>query len=102
MLFLTTPDEPKITVSKLKTRSINNSTTNSNYYTSFVLNEHTMLNGTWSLVLSNNSTQTKVQIVLKKVSKSTNKFSKKQQKLDQNVDHEHVFRLVINNFLFYL
>lgn len=91
VLFLTTPNEPLITVSKLKSRSINNSTVNSNYYTSFVLNEQSILNGTWTLTSSN-----RVQItLLKKTAKTTNKIPRRQAFLNTFVvDQEQAFRLV--------
>ena len=91
VLFLTTPEEPKITVSKLKNRSINlNSNPLNMYYNSFHLNEHSILKGSWNLALS------KVQIVLYKRirNKTINKYSRRQAKEPQ-IEQEHIFRLVI-------
>ena len=91
VLFLTSPEEPKITVSKLKNRSTNTNTNPLNmYYNSFVLNEHSILKGTWTLAL------TKISIVLYKriKNKGTNKYSRRQAKEPQ-IEQEHIFRMVL-------
>lgn len=99
VLFLTSPDEPKIVVSKLKSRTLNSSQQQSNYipqaFQSFIMNEHTILRGTWTLALK------KVSIVLiKRILKSsltTNKPARRQaagSNREPFLEQEHVFRLV--------
>lgn len=97
VLFLTSPDEPKLTVSKLKTPNQVSSTTNlgSNYYQSFIMNEHSILKGKWTLGIN------KVSIILvKKIIKSSlNKPNRRQQK-EPILEQEHVFRMVISRKIF--
>ena len=92
VLYLTSPDEPKSTVAKLKSRSINvNNNPLNTYYNSFHLNEHSILKGTWTLALS------RVHIVLcKRINRQANKYSRRQANKDREplVEQEHVFRMV--------
>ena len=92
VLFLTTPDEPKSTVAKLKSKAI---TSNTNApYTNFIQTEHNILKGTWTLAMN------KVSIVLcKKIvkPKTVNKYSRRQinAKDTNQVDQDQIFRIVI-------
>jgi hypothetical protein len=90
VLFLTTPDEPKQTVSKLKIKSTANTSSN---YSNFIMNEHSILKGTWTLALD------KVSIVLCKKIFKPKSFQKYSRKMVNNkeafVDQDHIFRLVI-------
>jgi len=90
VLFLTTPDDPKTTVTKLKAKSAG-STTNVPY-TNFIQNEHCILRGTWTLAIN------KVSIVLcKKIfkPKSNIKYSRRQNNTKDSslVDQDHIFRI---------
>lgn len=90
MIFLTTPDEPKTTVAKLKNKASAASASSS--YQGFIQNEHSILKGTWTLAMD------KVSIVLcKKIfkPKSNVKYSKRQNNKDSAlVDQDHIFRIV--------
>lgn len=114
VLFLTSPDEPKLIVSKLKTRTLNNSSSgqqqHANYissaYQPFIANEHTILRGTWTLALK------KVSIVLiKRIIKSSltsGKYARRQAPTSGSsrepvLEQEHVFRLVkLNNLKIFI
>lgn len=110
--FLTTPDEPKLIVGKLKSRGAQTSSSNpsalqqqqqqqqSNYiqqatgYQSFIMNEQAILRGSWTLALK------KVSIVLiKRILKAptNSKYSRRQLGSNREpiLEQEHVFRLVI-------
>lgn len=91
VLFLTTPDEPKQTVAKLKIKSPANTSSNYPQYSNFIMNEHSILKGTWSLALN------KVSIVLcKKIfkPKSFQKYSRKMQNNKEAfVDQDQIFRV---------
>jgi hypothetical protein len=111
--FLTTPDEPKLIVVKLKSRGAQTSSSNpsalqqqqqqqqSSYiqqatgYQSFIMNEQAILRGTWTLALK------KVSIVLiKRILKAptNSKYSRRQLGSNREpiLEQEHVFRLVIS------
>lgn len=97
VLFLTSPDEPKNIVSKLNVKNNAQQTnTTGNVATnlpSFVMNEHSILRGTWTLALN------KVSIVLiKKILKSSLGHGIRRAGGRQNkepvLEQEHVFRMV--------
>lgn len=91
VLFLTTPEDPKSVVYKLKPSvSGTQPVVNQGYYSSFIMSEHTILRGTWTLALN------KVSIVLvKKILKSSLKPSRKQSSKEPILEQEHIFRMVI-------
>lgn len=97
VLFLTSPDEPKIIVSKLKSRTnTNNSLTNqSNYSQShqpFIMNEHIILKGTWTMALKTVSI-----VLIKRILKSSiGKYNRRPTNKEPILEQEHVFRLVIH------
>jgi hypothetical protein len=97
VLFLTTPDEPKTTVSKLKLRSNTNPTVTSNtasIYSSFILNDHSILKGKWTIDLS------MVYITIcKKINKpAVQKYSRRHMNREPAIDQEHIFKIVISIF----
>jgi hypothetical protein len=96
VLFLTSPDEPKNIVSKLNLKAQNTSQQsllkdNSSFnYNQFLLNEHAILRGTWTLAFN------KVSIVLiKKILKSS--LQKRGRNKEPILEQEHVFRMVTYN-----
>ena len=90
VLFLVSPEEPKTVVTKLKQNSglTNTGTTNTSFMP-FVLNEHSILRGSWSLALN------KVSIVLfKKIYRpATNRYGRRQTNKEPIVEQEHIFRM---------
>ena len=99
-LFLTTPEEPKTVVGKLNVRTHQSSqqqqqqasSNSSGFHSGFLLNEHSILCGTWTLAYN------KVSVVLiKKILKSSlsNAMTKRgRQNKEPLLEQEHVFRMV--------
>lgn len=88
-LFLTSPDEPKLVVGKLKKTS-----TPSNFvqpfYNQFISNEQSIIKGKWTLALN------KVCVVLiKKIQVKNTLTSKISRKKDKEIiqEQEHVYRM---------
>jgi F-box protein 9 len=94
VLFLTSPDEPKITVSKLKTL-INLNQPGGGMNSNFTTNDHCILKGNWKIL------KNIVSIVIQK-----NKFKQPLNGKRRNyqkegiIEQENTFFIV--NFLFYL
>jgi hypothetical protein len=94
VLFLTSPDEPKTTVYKLNLKTQQTSQSHlfnsSNFYSSFLLNEHSILKGTWTLAFN------KVSIVLiKRILKSALNKRGRQNK-EPVLEQEHVYRIELD------
>jgi F-box protein 9 len=90
VLFLATPEEPKTVVTKLKQNAgLSTTGTTSTSFAPFVLNEHSILRGSWSLALN------KVSIVLcKKIYRpATNRYGRRQANKEPIVEQEHIFRM---------
>jgi hypothetical protein len=99
VVFLTSPDEPKIVVSKLKPivsgsggASDHNST--GPYHQTFIMNEQCILKGTWTLALKNVSI-----VLIKRITKSPlyagGKYGKAGARNKEPIlEQEHVFRIV--------
>lgn len=103
VLFLTSPDEPKIIVSKLNMRVPTTSQQSNVFqtYQSFTTNEHTILRGTWTLA------HNKVSVVfIKKILKSSlvgGKYVRRQganTNREPILEQEHVFKMVTETFVY--
>jgi F-box protein 9 len=92
VLSLTSPDEPKTTVSKLtlKTNQASHVQNSSNFHAAFMINEQCILRGTWTLAYN------KVSIVLnKKILKSALNNKRARQK-EPILEQEHVYRMELD------
>lgn len=89
VLFLTSPDEPKIVVSKLK-QSGTTSNLTQNFYNQFISNEQSIVKGKWTLALN------KVCLVLVKKTQVKNTLASKvgRKKEKETIqEQEHVYRI---------
>ena len=96
VLFLTSPDEPKLIVSKLKSNIYHNHPLvhqQAKNLQPFIMNEHSILRGTWTMALKTVSI-----VLIKRILKSSlGKYNRRHHVNNKEpiLEQEHVFRLVI-------